>query len=197
MHRCDRGTNQANQHVGPTSFPQWKGYGGSGRPPLPWWPPPGGAAATAPLLRPRLRSGRGRAHNAAHGKSTASSPAGRYYGSASSTPALVFPRLCKLANIHLEKIGGGLAYKLQHGVPKERAETLLEQDFEGLAGLIARFSADAKWPRTLSLEDQGRFAIGYYYEKCRHWPRYRKGTNPKGDEQTTEDNQPSVDSHQS
>ena len=136
-------------------------------------------------------------HNAAHGKSTASSPAGRYYGSASSTPALVFPRLCKLANIHLEKIGGGLAYKLQHGVPKERAETLLEQDFEGLAGLIARFSADAKWPRTLSLEDQGRFAIGYYYEKCRHWPRYRKGTNPKGYEQTTEDNQPSVDSHQS
>lgn len=121
-------------------------------------------------------------HNAAHGKSTASSPAGRYYGSASSTPALVFPRLCKLANIHLEKIGGGMAYKLQHGVPKDKAETPIERDFEGLAQLIARFSADAKWPRTLSLEDQGRFAIGFYYEKCRKWPRYRKGANPKVEE---------------
>lgn len=121
-------------------------------------------------------------HNAAHGKSTASSPAGRYYGSASSTPALVFPRLCKLANIHLEKIGGGLAYKLQHGVPKDKSESPIEQDFDGLAQLIARFAADAKWPRTLSLEDQGRFAIGFYYEKCRQWPRYRRGANPKGDE---------------
>jgi CRISPR-associated protein Csd1 len=101
-----------------------------------------------------------------------SSPAGRYYGSASSTPALVFPRLCKLTNVHPEKIGGGLAYKLQHGVPKDRSEKPIERDFEGLAQLIARFSADAKWPCTLSLEDQGRFAIGFYYEKCRKWPRF-------------------------
>ncbi|GEM_PF-962783 len=128
-------------------------------------------------------------HNAAHGKSTASSPAGRYYGSASSTPALVFPRLCKLTNVHLDKIGGGLAYKLQHGVPKDKSETLIEQDFEGLAQLIARFSAAAKWPRTLSLEDQGRFAIGFYYEKCRKWPRYRKGANPKGDDTGDGDSQ--------
>lgn len=135
-------------------------------------------------------------HNAAHGKSTASSPAGRYYGSASSTPALVFPRLCKLANIHLEKIGGGLAYKLQQGVPKDRSDTPIERDFEGLAQLIARFSADAKWPRTLSLEDQGRFAIGFYYEKCRKWPRYRKGANPKGDE-TSDDNNQATDTNDS
>ena len=132
-------------------------------------------------------------HNAAHGKSTASSPAGRYYGSAASTPALVFPRLCKLANIHLEKIGGGLAYKLQHGVPKEKSETPIERDFEGLAQLIARFSADAKWPRTLPLEDQGRFAIGFYYEKCRKWPRYRKGANPKGNDTGNDDDQTNND----
>ena len=129
-------------------------------------------------------------HNAAHGNSTSSSPAGRYYGSASSTPALVFPRLCKQTNIHLDKIGGGYAYKLQHGVPKEKAhhETPIEQDFEGLADLIARFSVDAKWPRTLSQEDQGRFAIGFYYEKCRKWPRYRDGENPKGDESDNDEN---------
>lgn len=130
-------------------------------------------------------------HNAVHRGSTASSPAGRYYGSASSTPALVFPHLCKLTNIHLEKIGGGLSHVLEHGVPKEKAhpDTPIAHDFEGLADLIARFSAGAKWPRTLSLEDQGRFAIGFYYEKCRKWPRYRKGANPKGDESDSDENQ--------
>jgi len=110
-------------------------------------------------------------HNAAHGKSTASSPAGRYYGSASSTPALVFPRLCKLARIHLEKIENkGWAYNLDRD----------------LTGLISKFSAQASWPRTLSLEDQGRFAIGFYYERA-----------PKSDEPTTNDSQNKNDSNQS
>lgn len=90
-------------------------------------------------------------HNAAHGKSTASSPAGRFYGSASSTPALVFPRLCKLARMHLEKIENrGWAYNLDRE----------------LSDLVARFNNGAKWPRTLSLEEQGRFAIGFYYERA-------------------------------
>jgi CRISPR-associated protein Csd1 len=97
-------------------------------------------------------------HNAAHGKSTASSPAGRYYGSASSTPALIFPRLCKLARIHLEKIGN---------------KDNLDRD---LTCLISKFSAQASWPRTLSLEDQGRFAIGFYYERA-----------PKSDEKSTDE----------
>lgn len=110
-------------------------------------------------------------HNAAHGKSTASSPAGRYYGSASSTPALVFPRLCKLARIHLEKIENkGWAYNLDRD----------------LTGLVAKFSAQASWPRTLSLEDQGRFAIGFYYERA-----------PKSDEPTTNNSQTKHDSNQS
>ena len=107
----------------------------------------------------------------------------------------MFPRLCKLANIHLDKIGGGLAYKLQYGVPKDRSETPIERDFEGLAQLIARFSADAKWPRNLSLEDQGRFAIGFYYEKCRKWPHYSKGTNPIGEEPLNEENLNNEDSN--
>jgi CRISPR-associated protein Csd1 len=90
-------------------------------------------------------------HNEAHGQSTASSPAGRYYGSASSTPALVFPRLCKLARIHLEKI--------QNGHTAGRLDLRL-------TSLIAAFSSRASWPRTLSLEQQGQFAIGFYYERA-------------------------------
>jgi CRISPR-associated protein Cas8c/Csd1 subtype I-C len=109
-------------------------------------------------------------HNAAHGKSTASSPAGRYYGSASSTPALVFPRLCKLARIHLEKIESrGWA-------------SLLDRE---LATIVSKFAGQASWPRTLSLEDQGRFAIGFYYERV-----------PKGNEPTTDNNQTTDDSEQ-
>jgi CRISPR-associated endonuclease/helicase Cas3 len=109
-------------------------------------------------------------HNAAHGKSTASSPAGRYYGSASSTPALVFPRLCKLARIHLEKIEQEWAFNLDRD----------------LTGLVSKFSAQASWPRTLSLEDQGRFAIGFYYERA-----------PKNDEAATNDIRTKNDSNQS
>lgn len=90
-------------------------------------------------------------HDEAHGKSTASSPAGRYYGSASSSPALVFPRLCKLARIHLEKISN-----------RDRAGWLDNR----LTNLVASFSANASWPRMLSLEKQGQFAIGFYYERA-------------------------------
>lgn len=89
-------------------------------------------------------------HNEAHEKITASSPASRYYGSASSTPALVFPRLCKLARIHLDKIKiPATAIRLDHDLTR----------------LVAKFSKDASWPRTLALEDQGRFAIGFYFER--------------------------------
>jgi len=112
-------------------------------------------------------------HNAAHGQSTASSPAARYYGSASSTPALVFPRLCKLARIHLATIEKDK--KLGWLAP------LLDDD---LTKLIARFSQDASWPPTLSLEDQGRFAIGFYYERS-----LRGGRSPEVSDQTDE-NQP-------
>ena len=112
-----------------------------------------------------------RIHNEAHGKSTASSPADRYYGSASSTPALVFPRLCKLARIHLAKI--------------KQPRTAAELD-GALAGVVSKFAGQASWPRTLSLEDQGRFAIGFYYER-----------GSKNGEPTTEQKPTNDDSTQS
>jgi CRISPR-associated protein Csd1 len=123
-------------------------------------------------------------HNKAHGRKSGSSPASRVYGSAAATPALVFPQLCKLARYHLEKIGGGMAHKLEFGVPMGKSEEPIEDDFEGLAAVVDRFRKHGilEWPRTFSLEEQGRFAIGFYYERCRKWPHYRKGQNPRGDE---------------
>ena len=108
-----------------------------------------------------------RIHVAAHRDSggTSSSPANRSYGAASSSPALIFPQLCKLVRYHLNKIGGGYAYRLEFGFVDH------DPPFEGLAAICAKLrSAGAEFPRTLSLEDQGRFAIGFYYERCRPWP---------------------------
>ena len=112
-------------------------------------------------------------HNEAHDKKSASSPAARYYGAASKTPALVFPQLCALARYHLEKIGGGWAHNLEHGVLAEKRKDGVDTDFEGLAAVMARLkdAASGRFPRMLSLEEQGRFAIGFYYERVRKWPK--------------------------
>ena len=115
-----------------------------------------------------------RIHNEAHGKSTASSPADRYYGSASSTPALVFPRLCRLARIHLASV--------RKDPKRGWLAPLLDKD---LSTLIAKFNDGATWPRMLSLEDQGRFAIGFYYERA------PKSGAPADDNQTTENEESS------
>ncbi|MBI4860362.1 MAG: type I-C CRISPR-associated protein Cas8c/Csd1 [Candidatus Riflebacteria bacterium] len=110
-------------------------------------------------------------HSEAHRESggTNTSPANRSYAAASTTPALIFPQLCKLARYHLNKIGGGWAYCLEHGYP--------DQGFDGLAALCAKLqnTTEGGFPRTLSLEKQGRFSIGFYYDRCRKWPKTEKG----------------------
>ena len=102
-------------------------------------------------------------HNKAHDGKSASSPANRLYGAASATPALVFPRLCELVRYHLQKMDSELAHKLD----------------KGLADVVAQLkeASGGDFPRMLSLEDQGRFALGFYYERTRQWPNYKGKTN--------------------
>lgn len=71
----------------------------------------------------------------------------RYYGAAASTPVTVFSTLMKLKNHHLSKIDN-----------KGRVNNL-----ERLLGEI--MSGVTDFPRHLSLQDQGRFAIGYYHQR--------------------------------
>ncbi len=71
----------------------------------------------------------------------------RYYGSVSSTPVAVFPTLIKLSKHHLSKL-------------ENRGR---EVNFERLLGEIIDGIGD--FPPHLSLEDQGRFAIGYYHQR--------------------------------
>ena len=117
-------------------------------------------------------------HNKAHDRKSASSPANSLYGAASATPALVFPRLCELVRYHLQKMNSGLAHKLEFGVPKERRDDDVQEDFEGLAAVVSRLkeASGDDFPRMLSLEDQGRFALGFYYERARKWPNYKNST---------------------
>jgi CRISPR-associated protein Csd1 len=75
----------------------------------------------------------------------------RYYASASATPALVFPSLIRNARNHSKTIrskdGAGLA---------EWFEDRIADIASGL---------DGSFPKTLPLEEQGRFALGYYHQR--------------------------------
>ena len=72
----------------------------------------------------------------------------RFYGSASSTPVTVFARLMRLKNHHLAKLENYKSY------------------YEKLIGEITdKLLADNAFPSHLSLDDQGRFAIGYYHQR--------------------------------
>jgi len=71
----------------------------------------------------------------------------RFYGSASSVPVTVFPHLMKLKNHHIAKLES-----------KGRAINL-----EKIIGEIVDDIKD--FPGHLSLDDQGRFAVGYYHQR--------------------------------
>ena len=70
----------------------------------------------------------------------------RYYAAASATPALVFGRLIRNSTFHLGKMEGGIA-----GIYTNKLAAVLE-------------AVKEKIPRTLSLEDQTLFALGYYQQ---------------------------------
>lgn len=77
----------------------------------------------------------------------------RYYGAGSSTPAAVFPTLIRLSQHHLTNLR-----KEKRGLFVKWDKLLSEIMHEGLYGELG-------FPATLSLADQGRFAIGYYHQR--------------------------------
>lgn len=91
-----------------------------------------------------------RIQESALGRDVNSTVADRYYGSAASVPFSVFPRLLAGSQNHLTKIRRekpGFAVNLK----KDLSEII--------AGL------DGAFPKHLSIEAQGRFAVGYYHQK--------------------------------
>lgn len=89
----------------------------------------------------------------------------KYFGAASATPASVFPIIIRGAQHHLSKVRKekpGWAY-------------LIEQELEEILGHIDP-ALPLSLPRSLKLQDQGEFAIGYYHQRA------TKLTSDKGDE---------------
>jgi len=70
----------------------------------------------------------------------------RFYGAASANPAPVFPRILRTAQHHLAKLEP--SFRIPH-----------EKRLQEIVGQLNGF------PRQLSLEGQGLFAIGYYHQK--------------------------------
>ena len=68
----------------------------------------------------------------------------RFFGSACSAPLLVFPRLLKLAQNHIAKSDRGGYY-----------ESLISSIINNL---------ENNFPKTLSIEEQGKFILGYYQQ---------------------------------
>lgn len=73
----------------------------------------------------------------------------RYYGSASATPALVFPVLLRNTQNHMSRIRKD----------KPGAAINIERDIQEVIDKLP-----GEFPKHLGMQDQGRFAIGYYHQ---------------------------------
>ena len=73
----------------------------------------------------------------------------RFFSFASTNPSPAFGRLCKMSQNHLTKLKG----------EKPGLAVVLDKELQELFGRIDDF------PTVFSLEEQGRFAIGYYHQK--------------------------------
>lgn len=89
----------------------------------------------------------------------------RYYASASQTPGLVIGRLATNARNHLGKLDSGLAWWYE----------------EQIADVMSRLGDAA--PRTLDLNGQGLFALGYYQQLAKLRTGNKSNDTNKGEKQ--------------
>ena len=95
----------------------------------------------------------------------------RFYGRASTAPALVFGPLLTLAQNHLG------------GIKNDGQRVNLDRE---LSEIIGRLGSDL--PRTLTLEEQGRFAIGYYHQKAFRFAELRRRKDERAADASTPEN---------
>ncbi|MFN0069369.1 MAG: type I-C CRISPR-associated protein Cas8c/Csd1 [Limisphaerales bacterium] len=94
----------------------------------------------------------------------------RFYASASVTPALVMGRLFRNAQFHASKAEGLGGWRKGKAINAQK-------DFEEISCALGD-----KFPATLDLESQGRFALGYYHQKA----DYRRRTAERKEQQAAE-----------
>jgi len=76
----------------------------------------------------------------------------RYFGAASATPASVFPLLERNSANHLASLRKGDKAGLAHWFDQQ------------IDSILSGF--DTAFPRSLRLQEQGRFAIGYHHQRA-------------------------------
>lgn len=91
---------------------------------------------------------------AALGRNVKSTIRDKYFGAASATPASIFGVIISNGQNHLSKMRKD----------KPGWATLLERELEEVMGRF-RPQLPHTFPRSLRLEDQGEFAIGYYHQR--------------------------------
>ena len=77
----------------------------------------------------------------------------RYYGAASSTPAIVFGTLLRGAQPHLARLKRD----------RRGAYVNLQRGLEEVMNRIG------DWPKTLTLQEQALFSLGYYHQRAHHY----------------------------
>ena len=78
----------------------------------------------------------------------------RYFGAAAASPRGVFNQLMKLKNAHLKKLGRN----------KKGLAVMFDKQIDEI---LAALPAEGGIPSRLSLDDQGRFILGYHHQ-CSH-----------------------------
>jgi CRISPR-associated protein Csd1 len=98
----------------------------------------------------------------------------RYFGTASSSPGSVFPLLLRLNRHHLDKIS-----KSNRFAGHER---FIGEQIQGVCALFrpTKPGLPPMFPRTLDLQAQGRFALGFYQQMAADTGARRPG--PKNDD---------------
>ena len=90
----------------------------------------------------------------------------RYWGAASATPASIFPMLIRNSANHLGKI--------------RKENPKLSSFFDWQIGDIEQ-GLSTSWPKSLNMNDQGRFAIGYYHQKWTKTIKTKEGGEIKNE----------------
>ena len=90
----------------------------------------------------------------------------RYFGAACATPAVVFPRLIKMAQHHASKSARGDWYQRQ------------------IQEVVNGMDATDAFPSTLAINQQGLFAVGYYHQRADLFTSKKSDGSPAVDSTT-------------
>ncbi len=99
----------------------------------------------------------------------------RYYALASTYPQLAFPKLTDLSLKHLRKLRRD----------SRGAAVNIEKEIQEIHQQLA--ASGAKFPAQLSLEDQGRFAIGYHHQRAENMARAIARKQERKEDQSREE----------